>query len=335
MMREPWFWRDRSLVARVVAASLSPAAMFYDAARRYRESTARPEAAPIPVFCVGNATVGGVGKTPFALLLSSLLGEIGVSAHFLTRGYGGALAGPVLVDPSVHDVGAVGDEALLLAAVAPTWVSRARARGAAAAARAGAAAIIMDDGYQNNSLAKTLSLLLIDADDPFGNGKMLPAGPLREPPTAAVARAAAIVYIVRDKMRGLPTLESDRPTFKAWLEPIRSLDGARVLAFCGIGRPQRFFETVANAGGDIADAIAFPDHHVYSNAEIARLKDSAKSQSARLVTTEKDYVRLRRAAREDIEAFRVKMACDDPVRLKNLSAKAIKGFRFHADDRHE
>jgi tetraacyldisaccharide 4'-kinase len=334
MMREPWFWRDRSIAARVVAAGLAPGALVYDAARRWRESRTRPAPAPVPVFCVGNATVGGVGKTPFSLLLSSLIGECGVTAHFLTRGYGGALAGPVRVDPSAHDAHAVGDEALLLAVAAPTWVARARPAGAEAAACAGADAVIMDDGFQNHSLEKTLSFLLIDADDPYGNGKMLPAGPLREPPAAAIARAAALVYVVKSSARGPAPVDSDRPSFRVWLEPDRRCDGERVIAFCGIGRPRRFFETVENAGGEIVGAVAFPDHHFYSEAEIARLKETAKRRSARLITTEKDFVRLTPGARENIEPLGVKMVCDDADGIKTLLLEAIANFRRRREDRN-
>lgn len=327
MMKEPWFWRDKSFAGRAIAASLAPGAFLYDAARRWREANIRPAAPPVPVLCVGNATLGGVGKTPFALMLAALLREKGVEAHFLTRGYGGAARGPLRIDPSVHDARAVGDEALLLAAQAPTFVARDRVAGAHEAAKAGAKALIMDDGYQNPSLKKTLSILLTDADDPYGNGRLFPAGPLREPIEAALARADICVCVARGRNAAAQDETGDgEPCFRAWLEPARPIPGHRLVAFAGIGRPQRFFEMLKGEGAEIIEAVGFPDHHPYSETEIARLKKIAAAADARLVTTEKDFVRLPPAARENIDICAVNMVCDDPARLSEIALSAIARF---------
>lgn len=325
MMREPWFWRDTSLAARALSASLAPAAFVYDAAARWRAASGRAAAPPVPVICIGNATLGGTGKTPFALMLERLLRKAGVNAHFLTRGYGGALAGPVAVNAS-YDAGQVGDEALLLAAAAPTVVSRERIAGARAAAEAGAQAVIMDDGFQNPTIAKTLSFLLADGVDPFGNGRIFPAGPLREAPARALARADAIVLVTRgaDRSSETPGLRAD---FRAWLEPAASVKGSRVVAFCGIARPQRFFETLEDAGANVIEAIAFADHHRFTDSEIVRLKKLASEKSAVLITTDKDFVRLSPAARDGVAALPVRMICDDPQKLTARALEAIAGFK--------
>lgn len=329
MMQEPWFWWEKSFAARAVSAGLAPAAFVYEAATRWRAANARPEAPPVPVFCVGNATLGGSGKTPFALMLHRLLQDAGVKAHFLTRGYGGALRGPVSVQLS-HTALDVGDEALLLARAAPTVVARDRRKGAHAAAEAGASAIIMDDGYQNPTIAKTVSFLLTDAADPYGNGRVFPAGPLRETAASALARADAVVLVTSAGVRSETAPAGLRVDFRAWLEPAVSVAAKRVVAFCGIARPQRFFATLREAGALILEAVAFADHHRFSDAELARLKKLGVENSADLITTEKDFVRLPLAAREGIATLPVRMTCDDPGRLTSLALKAIADFKSAA-----
>lgn len=325
MIREPWFWRDDSFAARAIATCLTPLALVYDAGRRIRELTASAEISPIPVICVGAATLGGVGKTPFSLLAEALLRENGVAAHFLTRGYGGALAGPIRVDLEKHGAQDVGDEALLLAATAPTWVARRRIEGARRAADAGAGVVIMDDGYQNAAIVKTLNILLIDATDRAGNGRIFPAGPLRESEGTAQERAGAIVYVTDG-----PELRSggdtERPVFAAWLEARAVPAPEKTLAFCGIARPARFFAMLNRLGHEIVDAVAFPDHHPFTESEILQLKHRASASGARLMTTRKDFVRLPHAFREDIGVIDVTMKCSDPAKLSALL--------MHATQRH-
>lgn len=335
MMKEPWFWRDRSFAGRAVAASLAPGAAVYDAARRWRARRIRAERPPLPVLCVGAATLGGVGKTPFAIMLAGLLRADGHTPHFLTRGYGGALAGPVLVDPDRHDARAVGDEALLLARVAPTVVARDRRAGARMAAESGADVVVMDDGYQNPSLAKTAAILLADAADPVGNGQVFPAGPLREPLSSALARADALVFTVAaaDSEVAAHTYEmaAGRPVFRVWVEPAARFDGEGVAAFCGIGAPERFFATLEKAGARIVFRAAFPDHHVYSQTEMERLRMQAAAAGARLVTTEKDFARLPDEQRAGIASLPVAMRCDAPDALAAFIAGAIARFNQNKD----
>ena len=206
-MRAPEFWSGKP---GVVAALLSPIAALY-AATTARRMTRHGQKLALPVICCGNATAGGAGKTTVALDLGERLSARGLAPHFLLRGYGGKLKGPARVDPAAHDSRAVGDEALLLAAIAPTWVSADRAAGGAAAERAGAQAIIMDDGLQNPTLEKTLSLLIIDGSYGFGNGRVIPSGPLREPVAAAAARCQAAVLVGEDETGALAQLPPGLP----------------------------------------------------------------------------------------------------------------------------
>ena len=242
-MKEPWFWRERSIAARAAAAAMTPAALLYDGAQRLRAVVSNPAKISAPVICIGNATLGGTGKTPFALLLQRLLRDRGLKAHFLSRGFGGALRGPLRVLPQ-HGAQDVGDEPLLLAAEAPTWIARNRAAGAAAAARC-ADIIIMDDGFQNPTIKKRVSILLVSAADPCGNGQVFPAGPMREPLARAVARADALI-IIGD---GAPEIEfGGAPVFRAATSIDPAIAPQKSVAFCGIANPERFFKDLEARG---------------------------------------------------------------------------------------
>lgn len=327
MIAEPWFWRDTTLAARALRAALAPAALVYDCGQRLRWATTRPAPAPAPVFCVGNVTLGGVGKTPFALMLGEQLTALGAEPHFLSRGYGGALKGPVQVDPSAHSAADVGDEALLLAATLPAWVSRSRPAGARAAAAAGARSIIMDDGFQNPTLEKTVSFLLFEAHDAQRDQAIFPAGPLRESMARALARADCIAHIFKDRdaARRSVAQPSEKPAFRGWLEPV-SQAPRRVAAFCGIGAPDRFFAMLEASGFEIASRVSFPDHHPFTVEEVRRLRSDARKAGAALITTAKDFVRLAADLRDDIDVLRVAMRIDDPARLDRLLKEALDRF---------
>jgi tetraacyldisaccharide 4'-kinase len=331
-MKTPGFWYRPEATA--AARLLAPAGALYDAASRLRRAWVTPQRSPVPVVCIGNLVAGGAGKTPVALALARRLAEIGIAAHTLSRGHGGSLAGPVRVDPAIHGAAEVGDEPLLLALAAPAWVARDRPAGARAAAAAGAALILMDDGFQNPSLAKDLSLLVVDGPVGFGNGLVLPAGPLRETPEAGLKRADALVVMGRDQT-GMAALAAGHGlvALGARLVPAPEdaarLRGRRVLAFAGIGRPQKFFATLAELGAEIVGRIAFPDHHAYTPDEMMRLVETAQERGAVAVTTEKDQVRLPPAARPMVEALRVDLAWDDPAALDAVLEPVVRRVLGH------
>lgn len=296
-MRAPAFW---SREPGWETALLAPASRLWGAvaARRMERDGAR---AAVPVVCVGNFTVGGAGKTPTALALAAILRRAGFAPAFLTRGYGGRHAGPVRVDPDIHDVGDVGDEALLLARAGPTIVSRDRVAGAALAVSLGADIVVMDDGLQNPSLRKDVSFAVFDGEAGLGNGRVLPAGPLRAPADLQWARIdAALVIGPGERGQAIAAQAGTRgvPVFTASLVPdpavAARLTGRRVLAFAGIGRPGKFFATLREAGAIVAAARAFADHHGYAASELTGLLDEAERGELIPVTTEKDFVRLRK-----------------------------------------
>ena len=316
-MRAPDFWRRGG---GPLGAVLTPLGWGYGLATRLRLAMANPFKASVTVLCVGNLTAGGAGKTPVALSLGRRLMDQGRKVHFLSRGYGGFQAGPLRVDPDSHRAIDVGDEALLLAAAAPTWISRDRALGARAASD-GADLIIMDDGFQNPSVAKDLSLLVVDGGFGFGNGRMIPAGPLREPVAPALGRAGALVVIGEDEagIANRPEiLTAGLPVLKAGIEPgpeAKGLKGNPVVAFAGIGLPEKFFDTLRRIGCDVVAVHAFPDHGPYSAGDLRRLKTEAEEKKADLVTTEKDFQRLPENERDGIRVLTITLQWADEASL--------------------
>jgi len=320
--RTPSFWTRSG----PLSTCLLPISWLYGLGGRLRRSLVTPAATPGPVICVGNAVAGGAGKTPVSLSIASMLKQHGRRPAFLTRGYGGRQKGPVRVDLARHDVADVGDEALLLARLAPTVVAANRRAGAAEAFSLGAEIVIMDDGYQNPSLAKALSLLVVDGNYGFGNGRVIPAGPLREPATEAVARADAVVLFGEDSGNVLRQIPAGIPVLRARLEPASGAGKfrhKRVVAFAGIGHPEKFFQTLTTLNCEIIERYAFPDHHAYDPDEIMRLVETADRTDAVLVTTAKDHVRLSAEAKPMVAVLEVMVAWQDGQALETLIADRI------------
>lgn len=314
MIAEPWFWRGNTPAASLARAALLPAALVYDLAQRLRAAATTPTRVGLPVICIGNATLGGAGKTPLAMTLHGLLKARGINACFQSRGYGGSLRGPVRVDDR-HAADEVGDEALLLASLAPTFVAKDRLAGLCAAAAGGAELVIMDDGFQNPTIVKDVSLLVIDPDDALDGAPLFPAGPLREPLTRAVARADALI-LTGEKAVAIDA--GARPIFRARRETKASIAPQRVVAFCGIGRPARFFASLEAQGFSLARRLAFPDHHAFSAADLERLRAEARKEKAMLITTEKDRVRLSSRDRDGVAIASLSLTIDGADALVSL-----------------
>ena len=321
-MRAPDFWNKQGFLP----ALLSPLGELYGFSVRSKQRSATPFRPKARVLCVGNLTAGGSGKTPIAIACARMLAARGLKPVFLTRGYGGKLHGPIVVTAGHHHAADVGDEPLLLAAHAPTIVSRDRAAGAALADSLAADAIIMDDGFQNFQIAKDVSLLVVDASSGFGNGRMIPAGPLREPIAQGLSRADGVV-VVGEGNPSLPGFAG--PIVRAQLVPTapESLTRHRVIAFAGIGRPEKFFATLASMNVRVTLTRAFPDHHRFRTVEIAALKHAAETAGALLVTTEKDYVRLDPESRRGILAVPVHAAFTDAAIIERLLDRLLSASK--------
>lgn len=311
-MKEPWFWNEEGLAAGAMRMALAPLSLAYDAAQQARAAITNAKSVGKPLLCVGAATIGGAGKTPFALALRALLEARGVNAHFASRGFGGAERGPARV--GVKDSAAeVGDEALLLATSAPTFIAKDRLAGARAAAK-DADAVILDDGFQNPTMVKDFSFLLIAGGE--AAQRVFPAGRLREPLARAINRADALVII-----DGADAPACDKPLWRASTRVETSLAAGHVIAFTGIARPERFFASLERQGFTLADKIAFGDHHFFSAADLATLEAKSKKAGVRLITTQKDHVRLPAEARARIAFTRLVMEIEDRPALASLIAR--------------
>ncbi|TAL00562.1 MAG: tetraacyldisaccharide 4'-kinase [Rhodospirillaceae bacterium] len=322
-MRPPEFWRTDNGVARL----LNPIGRLVGAITTRRVLNATPLRASVPVISVGNLTVGGTGKTPVAMSIVTRLKARGLAPAVILRGYGGTLPGPVAVDPARHTAEDVGDEALLHAALAPTWVARSRAAGAVLATAAGASVIVLDDAHQHPSLAKDLSVIVIDGAAGFGNGRIVPAGPLRESVGDGLARTDAVVLMNDDRRNLASRLAAHVPVLRANLVPgpeQELLRGRRVVAFAGIGDPEKFFHTLRALGAQVVAKHPFDDHEGFGESDIQPILDEAYSLNAIPVTTAKDAVRLPPDQRQQVNVLSVGVEWADVSALDALLDRVLR-----------
>lgn len=328
----PEWWYTRGLSARsggmpLIRGALTPLSWIWAAVTARRIARGQPVDPGVPVICIGNVTLGGAGKTPVARAVADRLAARGKAVHLLSRGYGGRLAGPVRVDPLKHASADVGDEPLMLAQHFPVWVSRDRAAGAKAAAAAGAEVIVMDDGFQNPSVKKALSLVVVDGETrrdewPFGDGRVFPAGPMREPLAAGLKRAEAVLILLPADLPApdpeLVAALKGPALLTAHLQPAAAPPAGPQVGFAGVGKPWKVERALQAAGCDLKDFAPFPDHVAYDEAVLRRLAERASDFGAGLVTTEKDWVRLPPAWRERVTPWPVRAVFDNPAALDAL-----------------
>lgn len=313
-VKTPGWWRKRGWQAWL----LLPFSLIYIVIVQLMKLVRWPRKASVPVICVGNASAGGAGKTPVAIALAKLLQEQDKKVAFVTRGYGGSVAGPQRVDAAKHTADEVGDEALLLAKAAPCYVAKNRYAGVEAAASDGAELVILDDGLQNRSVKKSLSLLVVDGGVGFGNGLPMPSGPLRDVLGVTLEAVDAAIIIGKDEA-GVEKKIRSKPVLNATISSDAELDKhGNYVAFAGIGYPKKFYNTLKELGARVAATCDFADHHDYTEADVRALIDLAREHEAHLITTEKDAVRIPAQWRGQIASLPISLRFKQSKQLREL-----------------
>lgn len=331
-----WWYRREADHARITRMALKPLGWLWAGVTARRIARATPVDPGCAVISVGNLTVGGSGKTPVARETLRLLRDAGLDAQALSRGYGGRLEGPLRIDLTIHDAADVGDEPLMLAQGSPAWIARDRVAGARAAVAVGAEALVLDDGHQNPSLLKTVSLIVVDGetrDDewPFGDGSVFPSGPMREPLAKGLTRADAVVILLPVDLEttdpGLLAVFDGLPVFLARLTPEGPPPAGPQVGFAGIAKPWKVERSLIAAGCDLVDFVPFPDHAAYCPQDLRFLEERAATYGAGLVTTEKDWVRLPAAWRAKATAWPVVARFDDEAGFAAFLTGRIQSAR--------
>ncbi|MCH2037392.1 MAG: tetraacyldisaccharide 4'-kinase, partial [Rickettsiales bacterium] len=317
MFVTPSFWNKQYSVRSLL---LLPLSWINYVITSLRNRFTTPYTASCPIICIGNATMGGSGKTPVAMKIASLLVSSGKSVVFLSKGYGGTISSATLVDPEQHTAKQVGDEPLLLCRIAPVVIAKNRIEGVMQAESLNPDVIIMDDGLQNPTLTKNLSILVVDNDYLFGNERIFPSGPLREPIYSALSKVKAVIAIGDTPNQKLVPYTGTKKTIHASILPnftLPSTQQRNVVAFAGIGRPDKFFDMLEKNGYNVKEKIYFPDHYYYTAADETTLHQKAEMHDAVLFTTEKDYIKLSSSMQQQTHAIAIQLKLDDDE-LKDL-----------------
>ncbi len=335
MSEAPPFWWEK---ADWRAWALWPISHVYGRVARHRIDHARRTPVPLPVLCIGNLTVGGAGKTPVAISMAAAAVEAGRKPGFLSRGYGGSMGHPVLVDPDSDTARHVGDEPLLLAAHAPVAVSPDRAAGAALLAEKGCDFLIMDDGFQSARIAIDHALIVVDGRRGIGNGHVIPGGPMRAPLVDQLRHADAVLIVGEGDGGDLIVRRAARaakPVHHARTRPVNKdhFAGKGFLAFAGIGDPEKFYDSLEQAGGWVSIARSFGDHFLYSDDDLTEMMDTASASSLEIATTAKDAARLRNGSKiaaemlEKAHVLDIEMEFEPTTVPERIIAQTLSRFR--------
>ena len=333
MLRAPKFWFSEKTLAVFFAKILFPLSVIWEFFSKRRILNGKYEEFTIPIICVGNINIGGSGKTPATIALAKIFLENKTKVHIISKGYKGKIKGPKKVSET-DDAYGVGDEPILMSKVAPVWVAKQRRNAIIAAIEDGAELLILDDGFQDTSIKKTLSIITVDAEIGFGNRKILPSGPLREPIPNALSRSDVLLVIGRKHQRERFMKSIDLPNelnvFGAEMKVVKSdihLDKTKFVAVAGIGHPEKFFNSIEKFGGEITKKFSLPDHENYTPRLLRKLKKASLSNNAQLITTEKDFVRIPKNERHNFIFLPIKLKFSEELELIN-SIKSVINQSF-------
>ena len=324
MLKAPKFWylkKDSFL-----SNSLYPLSLIFRLGTKIRNIISSEKHSKLPVICVGNIVIGGAGKTPVALKIGNMLKESGYNPHFVSKGYGGLEKNNTLVK-DWHSPNSVGDESLLLSEIAPTWIGIDRNRSFKLASDNGADCIVMDDGFQNPTLQKDFSIIVINGEQGFGNKRVIPSGPLRESINRGLSRTNLVITIgdisesVKDKIpKHIPIIEAN---FKIKEDDLM-LKGQKVTAFAGIAYPEKFFNSLKLLKANIVDEISYSDHHIYSENDLLYLAEIANKNNSILVSTKKDIVRIPKSFRSLVRTIDGFIQLNDEKLLLEILSNLIE-----------
>jgi len=322
-IKTPTFWYPKDGKADWRIRALMPLSFFYGLGFWFHQTFSRAEKADIPVLCVGNLVAGGTGKTPCCIALLQYIRDAGLAKNpgFMLRGYGGASRGPVLVNPKTHSDWDVGDEALILTQHAPTIVAADRVAGAALAADHDIDFLIMDDGLQNPGIHKDIKIIVVNGEMGFGNGEIMPAGPLREPLARGLKKADAFILIGDDGVGALDQLPKETPLMRGNLIADEAgIDKKQAyFAFAGLGYPEKFFNFLRDRVGlKLVETRSYPDHCPYEISDLQDLLERADALGAKLITTQKDYLRLPEGKQDAVQILPISMNIEGVEALDSL-----------------
>ena len=326
MLRAPNFWYKKN--DSIYSLLLYPASLIFRFTTKIYLLLNKSVASNIPVICIGNLVVGGAGKTPVALKIGNILKLSGYSPHFLTRGYAGNIKESILVNNN-HTPMDVGDESIILSAVAPTWIGPNRVKSASIAEKNNAGCLIMDDGFQNPTIKKNFSIIVIDGKQGFGNRRVLPSGPLRESINRGLKRANAVIIVGEDKLNIKNFIKSSIPCFSAKFDVSKNEEifkGKNVTAFAGIAYPRKFFDTLEDQGAKILEKVTFPDHYIYKENDLLKLIETANNNKSILVTTKKDLIRIPENYQSIIHKLEGEIILKDEELLKKTLTNLLENF---------
>ena len=326
MLKAPKFWYQKENT--YWSNSLYPLSLLFRFGTKIRSLISTKQQSPLPVICVGNIVVGGAGKTPVSLKIGKLLIKAGYRPHFISKGYAGLIKKSTLVQ-SWHSAASVGDESILLSEVAPTWIGIDRINSSKLAKKDGGDCLIMDDGFQNPTIQKDFSIIVINAAQEFGNKQVMPSGPLRESIKRGLSRTNLVIAIGEISNELKSTIPSNIPIMEAKFEinkENKSFKGQNITAFAGIAFPKKFFKSLEDQGGKIVKQISYPDHYIYTENDIFSLAETANKTKSILVSTQKDYVRIPKLYRSLVNTLEGEIIFKNEESLIKILSNVIENY---------
>ncbi len=327
MLKAPKFWYQKKDT--YLSNLLYPLSLLFRFGTKIRNFISKTQKVTLPIICIGNIVVGGAGKTPVALKIGKLLIKAGYKPNFISKGYTGLIKNSTLVK-SWHSAKSVGDESILLSEVADTWVGLDRIKSAKLAEN-NSNCLIMDDGFQNPTIFKDFSIIVINASQEFGNKRVIPSGPLRESIKRGLTRTNLIIVIGETTEKLKKLIPKDIPIVNAKFEIKKEnkiFKGQNIIAFAGIAYPEKFFQSLDEEGAKILRKITFPDHHIYTENDLLSLAEIANKTKSILVSTKKDYVRVPKSFRSLVNTLEGEIVFDDEDFLVEILSNVIENYNF-------